>query len=454
MKKLMYLAAMAAFALASCQPAPEPEPIGPEWGELPKAVEETLTALPDGTDAENTLTLAIEAEGAWKIEAADEYDWITVTPVSGEGNATLTFEVAANETDKDRLAEFDVKETFVATNAELVDNGEATEKDVKTYSIVVNQVKKESNVNPGSLAFLKAIVEGQLLGADTPAVDNWYVVDETFPGINLDAFDQGKLEVVSIWGATSLCGFPEVMDLPELTGIYLRDVASLNGKELPKVWNTPNLTYCNISVCKMTGSLPEGMGSTTPKCAQFLLDQNNFYGALPHVWASGVNGGTGVCEIFILANVNNRKSTPEEGFLNNDNDGFGYMIPATFDSKLNHLNDAGERENTPDYGYAQNDGTAVKVGGVFQGNYIGYEKGWGQERYVKFGNGAAEDKATWSNYRAHCAAGGWAWYYSNLGYVDADETVQYYFGVPQVMMDWDQAAADAYTAEAKTKWAM
>ena len=453
MKKLMYLAAMAAFALASCQPAPEPEPIAPIFPDAPKAAEETLDALPDGTDAENTLTLAIEAEGAWKIEAAEEYDWITVTPVSGEGNATLTFEVAANETDKARLAEFDVKETLVATNADLVDNGEATTKDVKTYSIIVNQVKKESNVNPGSLAFLKAIVEGQLLGADTPAVDNWYAVDESFPGITLDAFDQGKLEVVSIWNASSLCGFPEVMDLPELTGIYLREVAGLNGKELPKVWNTPNLTYCNISVCKMTGSLPEGLGSTTPKCAQFLFDQNHFYGALPHVWASGCNGGTGVAEIFILANVNNRNSVPAEDFLNNDNDGFGYMIPATFDSKLNYLNDAGERENNADHGYAQTDGTAVKVGGVFQGNYIGFEKGWGQERYVKFGNGAAEDKATWNIYRAHCADGGWAWYYSNLGYVNADGTTMY-FGVPQEMMDWDQAAADAYTAEAATKWAM
>ncbi len=452
MKKLFYLAAMAAFALASCEPAPAPQPVGPEWGELPKAVEETLTALPDGTDAENTLTLAIEAEGAWKIEAAEEYDWITVTPVSGEGNATLTFEVAANETDKDRLAEFDVKETFVATNAELVDNGEATEKDVKTYAIVVNQVKKESNVNPGSLAFLKAIVEGGLLGADTPAVDNWYVVDETFPGITLDAFDQGKMEVVSINGAP-LTGWPEVLDLPELTWISIRGCAGLENKELPKEWNTPNLTYCNMSVCKMTGSLPEGLGSTTAKCNQFYLDQNNFYGALPHVWASGCNGGTGVCEIFIFANVNNRNSTPEEGFRNNDNDGFGYMIPATFDSKLNYLNDAGERENTPEHGYAQGDGTGVKVGGVFQGNYIGYEKGWGQERYVAYGNGAAEDKATWNIYRAHSAKGGWAWYYSNLGYVNADETTMY-FGVPQQMMDWDQAAADAYTAEAKTKWAM
>ena len=447
----MYLAAMAAFALASCKPAPEPEPIGPEWGELPKAVEETLTALPDGTDAENTLTLAIEAEGAWKIEAAEEYDWITVTPVSGEGNATLTFEVVANETDKDRLAEFDVKETFVATNAELVDNGEATEKDVKTYSIVVNQVKKESNVNPGSLAFLKAIVEGKLLGDDTPTVANWYAVEEYFPGITLDAFDQGKLEIIKIDGAP-LHGWPEVMDLPELTRIQLRGTATLEGKELPKVWNTPNLTYLNLSVCKMTGSLPEGLGSTTAKCAEFMLDQNNFYGALPHFWASGVNGGSGKAEVLILANVYNMGSDPGDGFVNNDNDGFGYMIPATFDSKLNVLDENGGRVNTPENGFQQGDGTAVKVGGVFQKNYIGFEKGWGQERYVAFGGGTADDIATWSNYRCHCAAGGWAWYYSNLGMVGADGEVSHFIAVPQVMMDWDQAAADAYTAEAKAKY--
>jgi hypothetical protein len=297
-------------------------------------------------------------------------------------------------------------------------------------------------IGEGTEAFLKAIVDGSMLGDQTPTVDDWKHLDETFPGITI-ADVNGKLEVTSISGA-AFTDMPTTMDLPELTFISLRGTTGLNGKKLPANWNTPKLTYLNMSVCGLVGSIPAGLANT-PECTQYYLDQNNLSGALPHFWASGVNGGSGKAEIFILANVNNRNSTPEEGFKNNDNDGLGYMIPATFDSKLNYLNGAGERENTPEHGFTQSDGTAVKVGGVFQGNYVGFEKGWGQERYVAYGNGAVNDKATWSNYRAHSAKGGWAWYYSNLGYVNADETTMY-FGVPQQMYDWDQAAADAFTA--------
>ncbi len=452
MKKLFYLAAMAAFALASCEPAPVPEPIAPIFPDAPKAEEVTLTASPEGNPAEAEdaallLTMEIEAEGAWKIEAFEEYDWITVTPESGEGNATLLFVVAGNETDKDRIAEFEVKETLVATNADLVDNGEATEKDVKTYSILVNQVKKESNMADGALAFLKAIVEGNMMGESTPVVDNWYVVDEAFPGITFEGVDGGKMDIVRIDGVP-FTDLPAVMNLPILNHFAINNNQNLAGKVLPAEWNTPELVYCNFAACGLTGTIPAGFAETTPKMHTAFINTNYFYGAWPHTWAAGVNGGSGILECFISANINNKAAANQEKLpifqddKGSENDGMGYMVPATLDVKLNKYNN-----DDPNQGHANpsRDLTQMKLGGVFTLQYVGFEKGWGQERYVKYGEGTADDKATWNIHRL--LVDEWAWYFSNMGHTDLC------MPIPQVMMDWDQAAADAYTAEAKAKYA-
>lgn len=449
MKKLMFLAATLAVALVGCKEPEAPEAIAPIFPDGIQVVEEVLTASPLGhtADDETPLTVAIEAEGSWKVEAVEDYEWISVIPESGEGNATITFVIEDNESGQDRLAEFEVFESFTATNAEAVNTGEDTTKDIRTYSIIINQVKKESNLGDGTLAFLQAIVEGKMLGAATPNVDNWYVVDETFPSITMSMFEGGKMEIVAINGK-DLIDWPEVLDLPELTDVRVRD-SQMQGKMLPQEWNSPKLKYITVAVCGLTGPIPEGLASSTAVCTHFLLDQNDFYGALPHFWASGTNGGSGVCEGIILANVGNRKEAPEEGFENNDNDGLGYMVPATCDVRLNHLTENGDRNNSAEFGFVDNDGTAIKLGGVFQGNYIGFEKGWGQERYEAYDPDAViGDKEIWSNYRAQSAAGGWAYYYSNLGFVNADGSLMYY-GVPQIMMEWDQSAADAYTASCK-----
>ena len=448
MKKLFYLAAAAAFALASCQPAEEPEKIGPNFPAAPGPIEETLQANPEGNPAEAedaTLILSfdIEAEGAWKIEAVEEYDWITVSPTEGEGMGTVVFVTEGNESGKDRIAEFEVKETIEATNAEEVTNGEATTKDVKTYTIIVNQAKKVSNVADGSLAFLQAIVEGNMLGEDTPTVATWYNVTETFPGIALNPFDGGKLEIVGIDG-TPFTDLPAVMNLPELTTSNINNQHGLEGKELPKEWNTPKLEYCNIAACGLTGVLPDGFASSTPKLQTVYFNGNNLYGALPHFWAAGANGGTGILECLIgTANKNNVSVDTELPLVHEgQNPGMGYMVPATCDVKLNKWTN-----DDPAQGHANpsRDLTQIKLGGCTELNYVGFEAGWGQERYVKYGNGLTDDLNTWNDHRL--LVDEWASYFSNLGYTDMAVTV------PHVMMTWDQAAADAYTNEAKAKWA-
>lgn len=442
MKKLMYLAAIAAIALVSCKEPEAPKPVTPEFPNPPKVVEEVLDASPLGTE-ETPLTLSIEAEGAWKIEAFEDYDWIEVAPTSGTGNAELTFTVQANDTKSQRLAEFEVKETLVATNADAVTSDDPTTKEVKTYVITVNQVKQESNMADGTLAFLQAIVEGNLLGDQTPAVANWFNVQESFPGITFVGVDGGKQEIQYISGAP-LTGWPEVMNLPELKEIREADQPGLEGKTFPKEWNTPKLEQVWMARSKMTGLIPEGFGATTPNLFQIFLDGNNFYGHYPHVWASGANGGTGKLEVAIMANIGNKKAEDQEKLpiVSTDSYRMGYLVPRTLDVRMNNYVD-GNRVHNAETGYSQGDGMQIKLGGVFELNYDGYEAGWGQDRYVKFGGGAADDLTTWHDERyivegenKHPA------YFSNLGYPGMC------IAIPQVLVEWDEAAAEAYNKAA------
>ena len=293
----------------------------------------------------------------------------------------------------------------------------------------------------GTYAFLKAIVDGNMLGDQTPTITDWSNLSQiNFPGITLGMINN-KLEIVRI-DNTPFVELPKVMNLPFLNYFFILN-ADLTGKVLPAEWNTPELTYCNFAQCGLTGTIPAGFAETTPKMHTAFINSNYFYGAWPHTWAAGVNGGSGILECFVSANINN-KSAGNQNKLpifqddkGSENDGMGYMVPATLDVKLNKYNN-----DDPSQGHANpsRDYTQIKLGGVFTQQYIGFEKGWGQERYVKYGGGTANDTATWNNHRLLIDE--WARYLSNMGYTDMC------MPIPTVMLDWDQAAADAWTAEA------
>ncbi len=442
MKKLAHIAILAALTLAACTPNTE-QNISPQFNTPAEVIEEVLTANPIGHPAESSdksmlLEMYFEADGAWRVEPAQEFGWIEVTTTSGEGNSTLVFAVEANESTEGRSAEFSIWETFTATNTDQITTDEPTTQEIKTYTIVVEQGIIESNLAEGTLNFLYAIVSGQMLGDQTPKVDNWANVDAIFTGFTFEAMADGKLEIISIDHAPFV-DMPAVMNLPELTNFNISDQPELKGKMLPAEWNTPLLTYCNIAGCGLTGPLPEGFASTTPKLQTVFFNGNNIYGALPHTWAAGANGGTGVLECLIgTANKNNVGASATLPIVHlEDNPYMGYMVPATCDVKLNRW-----KNNNPELGHdnPSRDKTQMKLGGCTEQNYVGFEKGWGQERYVKYGGGAASNLATWSDHRLLCDE--WESYFSNLGYPDMAETV------PHVMKDWDQAAADAWTAEA------
>ena len=456
MKKLLnyLLLAMSALAIAfACEkPKPEPEP-EPEPVKPPKMVNAELTVPPTGGPGVYEIKVAQDwTTDSWTIAPAEDVDWISVSPKSGKGDREVDFQAEANTTSKARSVSFYVK---------------AGEYDV--VEIFISQAKQESNVNDSDLEFLKALVEGKMLGDATPVVNDWFNVPTgDFPGIAMEEKD-GKFFITQFDG-TPFTGFPEKMHLPELARIYQRGTAGLNGVRLPKDWDTPKLEYCNMSVCGLTGPIPDGLAASS-KLNQLYLDQNKLFGALPHTWTSKV------LEVVILCNVNNKSVKAELPQKTEDNAGLGYMVPASLDVVLNK-----DRQ-------FQNDKTQMKLGGVFDGNYIGFEEGWGQERYERYDpNAKIGDKVTWSDYRflrgaqyqtssvnaegnieyathegqinviANGAITGqaprdndldvWAWYFSNMGY-----DIQFANPIPKVLLKWNQADANAYTAKCEAEYA-
>lgn len=291
-----------------------------------------------------------------------------------------------------------------------------------------------------SFLFLKAIVDGNMMGDQTPIITDWNDVSQVvLPGITIDSVD-GALEIIKIVDSP-LTDLPDAMNLPELTWISMRMNSNLAGKELPQEWNTPKLEYLDLAQCEMTGTIPDGLASTTPNLYAVYLDNNKFYGALPHYWASGTNGGSGKLECVYLSSQSNKTTSTTLPIVSeNDNPGLGYMVPATLDVRLNFIAEDGTTQNTPDNGYGQGDKTSIKLGGVYEYNYIGFEKGWGQERYVKYGDGTADDTATWNDHRLFIDE--WQWFYTNLGYTDMC------MPIPHDMLEWDPLAAEAWTEHA------
>mgnify|MGYP002516109730 CR=1 FL=1 len=436
MKKIFRLAALAfttaALAAVSCAKESEPnkEPETPPEPEKPKPalVNAEVTIAPDGETKTYKLVAAEDwYTQDWRIEESEEQAWLSVNPTSGTGDAEISLYAEGNETGKARSVSLYVK----------IGDYDAVE-------IFVSQAKKESNVNESDLEFLKAVVEGRMLGDATPEVTDWYNVDPgVFPGIGMTDKD-GKFYVTAFDGA-AFTNFPEKMVLPELTLINLRGklddngafLSGLAGKRLPKEWDTPKLTKINVSNNGLVGPIPDGLAAS-PLLAEMYMDGNRLFGALPHNWASKV------IEVAILANVYNvgASATLPKGTL--DNAKLGYMVPASLDVIFNQ-----DRKS-------QGDKTQMKLGGATECTYIGFEKGWGQARYEKYDPEAKKgDTAVWSDFRLLCGStaegfdkdlDNWAWFFSNIGYPGYGETI------PHVMLDWDQAAADAYTAKCEEEY--
>ena len=419
--------AIALLAVVACgkQDKPKDKPDDPKTTDVtvPDKQDKTLQVGPAGSES---LTLDIEAYADWTVSADENYNWIQVSPTSGaKGKSTLTFVVAANDAEgaKERTATF------------AVFQGDAC-----IYDIAVVQASPESKVAEGDLEFLQAIVAGKLLGEDTPNITDWVTASDdeitSFKGIVFGNDDNGKITVVEITEDAPFTAFPEVMKLPNVAKIRQNNNSALAGSLFPKEWETPKLRHIALSHTKMTGVIADGFAAS-PLLAEIYFDDTDFYGALPHVWASKV------LEVALIGSRSNHTFTGEDPYAGDTECPYlGYIVPATLDVILNS-------ERT-----AQNDKTQMKVGGVRQHHWLGFEKGWGQKRYELFDeNAVAGDTATWSDWRLLIGkiidgddTNTWAWYFSSMGYTAESGYKNF---IPKEMLDWDQTVADQFTAAAK-----
>ena len=420
--------ALALLTVASCKQKddpkePEDDPKNPDEVIVPDKKDVNLTVGPGGS---TTLTTDIEAYADWTVSADENYKWISVSPTSGsKGKTTLTFAVSANteEGAKERSASF------------AVFQGKAV-----IYDIFVVQASPESKVAEGDLQFLQAIVNGKLFGEDTPNITDWVTAEDAeltaFPGLVFGNDDNGKITVVEIKEEAPFVAFPEVVNLPNVERIRQNNNSKLAGTLFPKEWNTPKLKHIALSHTKMTGPICDGFAAS-PVLAEIYFDDTDFYGALPHIWASKV------LEVALISTARNCTFTGEDPYEGDTECPYlGYIVPATLDVILNS-------ERT-----AQGDKTQMKVGGVKEGHWLGFEKGWGQVRYELFDENAEKgNKEIWSDWRLLIGkiidgddTNTWAWYFSSMGY---SAEAGYKTFIPKKMLDWDQAVADKFTAAAK-----
>ena len=430
---LKWLAALtlALSVTVSCKEKPAPEkPDTPDPGPeviVPDKQVVNLTVSPLGTEE---LTTKIEAYDDWTVEPDENYKWVRVSPTSGsKGKNTLTFWVDANDGKKEREAGF-----LVYQGKNLI------------YEIYVVQAKPEANVMAGDLEFLQAIVSGKLLGengADTPEITDWFTLTDeqisAFAGFTFEQID-GKWTIIQIGESAKFNALPETVELPNLNRFRQNGNSLLAGKLFPKVWKTPKLAHIALSHTKITGTIPQGLADCAA-LAEMYFDDTDFYGALPHIWASKN------LEVALIGSVSNTSFKGEDPYDGDTECPYlGYIVPETLDMILNSNRKA------------QGDCTQMKLGGVKEGHWLGFEEGWGQERYEKFDPAAEKgNKAVWSPWRLLVGSSSqdpdvWAWYFSNMGYftiTDGVITNPYKTYIPQQMLKWDQTVADAFTAAAK-----
>ena len=216
---------------------------------------------------------------------------------------------------------------------------------------------------------------------------------------------------------------------------------ALKGSEFSSEWNCPNLKQVHLECTGMQGVIPDSFAAL-PNLVRVFFRHNDFYGALPQKWAA-----KGM-EQLALTYLGRAWDCPN----------MGYLVPAEADCILNS-------EKDKNHGL-HNDWNIIQYGGqvtdtkewFVSAQWKGFENGWGQKRYVKFGGGAEDDLTTWSDYRGltsgtdeEIAPGG----LRNPNYEEDGKYIDSWGGwyhcvitaIPHEMHEWNQAEADAFTAE-------
>lgn len=154
--KLKYLFAsllVGAFAFASCQDEVEIEKLGDFQAEP------SYVNIPVGS---TTATTAVTSTASWSVTSAPE--WLTVSPTSGNGDATVTF--TATEAESSREGEV----VFAIGSEEAIVTVYQT---AATTEVSYMSVAEGLNVPDGKMAY----VEGYVTGIYNTMYGNWYLTD-------------------------------------------------------------------------------------------------------------------------------------------------------------------------------------------------------------------------------------------------------------------------------------
>ena len=127
MKKVLFIAAVATFALVSCNKTPDPS-VSVEPG--------TVTVGFEGTEV--PVTVELKANREWTL-TTDGSDWYSVEPLSGTGDATLSITVDALKEIAARAAELTITAESAVVKLSIV-QGLPDIADVTSGSFVLEEV--------------------------------------------------------------------------------------------------------------------------------------------------------------------------------------------------------------------------------------------------------------------------------------------------------------------------
>ena len=111
MKKISIFMAAAAmlFAFAGCEPEEQKVTEEPVSKDKISIAPQTKTFTPEGGSQPVMVTSSTD----WTVTPVEEYDWISVDPVSGTDGDVVTFNVNPNATGKQLTAKFGCKQPLI-----------------------------------------------------------------------------------------------------------------------------------------------------------------------------------------------------------------------------------------------------------------------------------------------------------------------------------------------------
>lgn len=218
---------------------------------------ESLTISAEG----GALSIEVTSNAPWKVEAADE--WLTVKTAEGNGNGTISVEVAANTVLNGRSSTITVKETVSGSSKTVAVEQDAAAPSRQTDSLALVAVYKASDgANWAKNAW----------DLNTP-VTEWKGVK-----VENDRVVEVKVPTKSITKAWSIPS-----EIADLDAVKILSFASnsVEGEFPTAVYKMKNLEQLDLSNNNISGSLSADFGNMESLGYITMLNNKEFGGSIP-----------------------------------------------------------------------------------------------------------------------------------------------------------------------------